>query len=100
MGTSSETPGQREIIRSLPKSVGLRMYFPDGVETAEQKVVFSLWMSGGDQCFCNLMLLTGLEEEELRGAIRDLKQSARVTTKLLPTADGDDLKLTRVLLRD
>lgn len=55
----------------------LKMRFPEGIRTDEETVIYTLWRSG-EQCYCNLRLLTNLPEERLKNVLRSLRDQGRV----------------------
>lgn len=68
---------------AIPADIGLRLVFPEAVDTPEKKVIYALYKEG-DQCLCNLKLLTGLPQDLLTGALRTLSKSGPVKKEKLP----------------
>ena len=70
-----------------PNDVELALKFPPGISSAEEKVLYALWHEG-DQCFCNLRILTGLSDAELRRTLSRLVNQSRVVERK-PTRQTD-----------
>ncbi len=62
----------------LPRDIPLTLDFRE-IPQPELKILNALWREG-DQCFCNLKILTELQEDTLREALRGL----------LPEDQGED----------
>jgi hypothetical protein len=62
---------------AVPRDIGLQLDFPESVSDTKHKVLYALWKEG-EQCYCNLRLLTGLSEQDIRPAIRGLIDAGQV----------------------
>lgn len=87
----------------LPRDIPLALDFRE-IPQPELRILNTLWREG-DQCFCNLKILTELQEDPLREALRgllpeDLVENERGVTKgelifrmkseFRPTITGED----------
>ncbi len=76
---------------NLPNDIDLQLDFPESITSAPNKVLYTLWKEG-DQNHSNLLLLTGLSNEELRSTLGVLISNKKViTNKLSQCGACDDL---------
>lgn len=84
---------------TVPDDIRLSIHFPPGVDDPYAKVVYALRREG-QQCYCNLRMLTGLKPKEFKKALRELIDDGRVDKESFPQAlDGLDDEMTCFSLR-
>ena len=86
----------------IPRDIPLQLQFPSQIASPTEKVVYSLWHEG-EQCYCNLRMLTGLSESELHEAIVSLLRSdqiVRITMDGPASLPGRFAELSRFRLAD
>jgi hypothetical protein len=81
----------------VPRDIPLRLRFPKPIESPEHKVIYTLWREG-EQCYCNLRILTGLSEAEIRPALRKLLDNKRVVRKQAPAPSEYDEEMSSFTL--
>lgn len=70
--------------QTIPNDISLQLDFPVAISTPYEKLLYSLRREG-EQCYCNLRVLTGLSESEIRPALRQLLEEKRVRKTVLPS---------------
>lgn len=71
----------------IPNDIGLSLDFPEQVNTPRDRLLYTLWREG-EQCYCNLRILTGLNEEKIREALKSLRDEGRIRRRKVPGPAG------------
>lgn len=64
--------------RAFPNDIELELFFPREIQDEEQKIIYTLWREG-EQSYSNLLLLTGVSEEDLSPILRKLQREGRIS---------------------